>query len=435
MHAETAALAHIDAHARMKLAAARARLVLERPFLGALTLYFDFASMPATVDRVLGTDGQAVYYDADAVASMSQRELQFWLAHEALHCALGHLTRRLHRVRRRWEVACDHAVNSLLIADGFAPPDGALANDAFAGLAAEEIYPLIPDDTEETAFDQHGFEHDTGHGGLAGYLGEQRMRVHANQTVASPTRGDQGATDVQADPDAWDDAGFERRRHHASGQQLGNVDGRGIALEQDWKSRLAAAAQAAREAGRLGDSWLRRLERLIEPALPWRALLARYVYSVAQEDYSFQRPPRRERDALLPRLSHGALRIVAALDSSGSITQRELSEFASELDALKAQVRAELIVHACDERLAMDGPWSFNAWEPIQLPDHLAGGGGTRFTPIFDWIAETHQSPELLIYFTDAQGEFPESPPPYPVLWLVKGPERVPFGDRIQLNA
>ena len=41
---------------------------------------------------------------------------------------------------------------------------------------------------------------------------------------------------------------------------------------------------------------------------------------------------------------------------------------------------------------------------------------------------------ELLLYFTDAQGEFPDAASTYPVIWLVKGRAEVPYGERIQLN-
>ena len=34
---------------------------------------------------------------------------------------------------------------------------------------------------------------------------------------------------------------------------------------------------------------------------------------------------------------------------------------------------------------------------------------------------------------TDAQGEFPERAPEYPVLWVVKGNGTVPWGERVQL--
>jgi len=38
------------------------------------------------------------------------------------------------------------------------------------------------------------------------------------------------------------------------------------------------------------------------------------------------------------------------------------------------------------------------------------------------------------VYFTDAEGLFPEVEPNYPVTWLVKGKATVPFGVRVQLN-
>jgi len=70
----------------------------------------------------------------------------------------------------------------------------------------------------------------------------------------------------------------------------------------------------------------------------------------------------------------------------------------------------------------------------VTLPESLPGGGGTRFTPVFEWIDRELLAPDLLIYFTDAQGEFPPAPPPYPVLWLVKGRGEVPFGERVGLG-
>jgi len=53
---------------------------------------------------------------------------------------------------------------------------------------------------------------------------------------------------------------------------------------------------------------------------------------------------------------------------------------------------------------------------------------------VFEWVEADRVSPDLLVYFTDAQGRFPELEPHYPVIWLVKGKSTVPFGTRIQLN-
>jgi predicted metal-dependent peptidase len=427
------------ARAHARIAAARTRLVLDRPFLGALALHLVPVATSADRCDTLGTDGRRLWFHPQFVADLSQAHLRFWIAHVALHCALGHFARRQHRVRARWDVACDHAVNLLLREDGLILPGDAVADRAFADLSAEQIYPLVPEATQDVPVDHHDVDHEPAGGGLAGYLDEVSIAQGKRGSVTSASTGSTGdptADDGSSDDDGWDDAGNIGRKHRPHGDRdastMGCTDPH--ELEQLWKSRLATAAQAAREAGRLGQSWQRVLERLIEPVLPWRALLARYVVSAAREDYTFQRPPRRDGVAILPRLARGSLRIVAVLDTSGSITRQELAEFAAELDALKAQVRAEVTVHACDERLAPEGPWHFDPWDTVTLPESLPGGGGTRFTPVFEWIDQALLAPDLLIYFTDAQGEFPSAPPPYPVLWLVKGRGEVPFGERVGLG-
>ena len=123
-----------------------------------------------------------------------------------------------------------------------------------------------------------------------------------------------------------------------------------------------------------------------------------------------------------------------AVDTSGSISDQQIAEFLSEVDALKGQMRARITLLACDARLAEDGPWVFEPWEEFKMPRSCTGGGGTSFLPVFDWVEHSGAAPQLLVYFTDADGEFPPSEPPYPVIWLVKGRSPVPWGQRIQLN-
>ena len=64
----------------------------------------------------------------------------------------------------------------------------------------------------------------------------------------------------------------------------------------------------------------------------------------------------------------------------------------------------------------------------------MQGGGGTSFQPVFEWVERTGTRPDLLVYFTDAEGEFPLQEPNFAVIWLVKGQAKVPWGQRIQLN-
>jgi predicted metal-dependent peptidase len=378
-----------------KLAAARTRLILERPFIGALVMHLPLTPADPVWCETVATDARAFYYNPDYIESLSFGETQFVLAHEAMHCALGHFARRGHRTRRRWDVATDHAVNLLLLDEGLKPPAEALANPEFRGLAAEEIYPLIPPDTGDRTLDRHLFDHQDAAGGSgAGSAGESS----AAAPPPEPTSG-------------------EREE-----------------LARQWQSRMVSAAQQARRAGRLAESWLRAIDELVQPRLPWRQLLARYMMSVARDDYSFQRLSRREGNALLPRLASGEIDLHIAIDTSGSVGEEELRQFATEIDALKGQVRARVTLHACDEALDRNGPWTFEPWEPVVLPSRMHGGGGTSFVPVFEWLAERNLRPDLLLYFTDAEGEFPSAAPDYPVIWLVKGRGKVPWGERVQLN-
>jgi predicted metal-dependent peptidase len=165
-------------------------------------------------------------------------------------------------------------------------------------------------------------------------------------------------------------------------------------------------------------------------------LLARYMTAAARDDYSFTRPSsRREQGgAIYPRLRSTQINLLVFIDTSGSIVDDEMSNFVSEINAIKGQMRARITLHASDAKLAESGPWIFESWEDIRIPDDFSGGGGTDFCPAFAWASGNDQAPDLLVYFTDAQGSFPESEPPFPVIWLVKGKSSVPWGQRVQLN-
>ncbi len=411
-----------------KLSAARTRLILERPFIGALVMHLPLRAANSSWCDTIATDARTLYFNPDYIAGLTFAQTQFVLAHEAMHCALAHFARRHHRVRRRWDIACDHAVNLLLADEGLYPPPGALADPAFRGLSAEEIYPLIPPETQEQTLDRHLFAEDP--------RGAPAVASGPISARSKPMRDEvSGAEPTSADA-SWDDAGDEAPvSDRPAMPEPGVVVPRGDdELARQWQGRLASAAQQARQAGRLSESWSRLIDGLIQPQVPWRSVLARYLMSVARDDYSFQRPARREGAALLPRLASGGIDLHIVLDTSGSIGGEELAQFVTEVDVLKGQIRARITLHACDERLDERGPWRFEPWEAIELPGGFRGGGGTSFVPVFEWLAAERRRPDLLLYFTDAAGEFPPQTPDYPVLWLVKGRGRIPWGERIQLN-
>ena len=407
----------------IKLSAARTRLILDKPFLGALVLRLPLQAADPGWCNTTATDARKIYYNARYIEQLSLEQTQFILAHEALHCALSHFARRQHREKHRWDVACDYAVNPLLIADGLNPPPGTLADDGFNGMTAEEIYPSIEENCHEQPLDQHVYDDSSEGRSNSGARGTGQNSQPSGSNV-------QPGTQEQS-------RGMEPKKKSAGGapkpKPLNATERENLRVQ--WQQRLAGAAQQAMQAGKLGGAMARLVDHLLEPQLPWRNLLAHYVTSVARDDYSYSRPSSRRGDpAVYPSLRSAQINVVVALDTSGSISDAEMREFVTEVDAIKSQIRARVTLHACDAQLAADGPWIFEAWEAFDLPRRFEGGGGTSFTPLFQWLEQQDQSPDLLLYFTDAKAEFPVHEPHVPVLWLVKGKAKVPWGRRIQLN-
>ncbi|MEI7843517.1 MAG: VWA-like domain-containing protein [Gallionellaceae bacterium] len=407
-----------------KLAAARTRLILDKPFLGALALRLPLVEADPKWCLTSATEGRNLYYNPDYIAALSVEQTQFVLAREALHCALSHFARRQHRVKSRWVAACDHAVNGLLVNDGLKPPPGTLVIDEYEGMTAEEIYPCIQDNDSDS----------------------QTNQSDGSEDNADPTEsGGQQQNDESKQGGEGQSSQEESQSSGAQGQQQ-DLNARGApqpqplsASEQEslatqWQQRLAGAALQAQQAGKLGGGLARMVGEMLQPKLPWRMLLARYMTQVAKDDYSYSRPSRREGEMIMPSLRSSQANIVVALDTSGSVSGQELSEFLAEINTLKAQLRASITLHACDTALAEDGPWIFEAWEDFKMPREFEGGGGTDFKPIFAWLEQNGKSPDMLLYFTDAEGPFPVLEPHYPVIWLVKGKAPVPWGQRIQLN-
>jgi len=440
-----------------KLTAARAKLILDKPFLGALVLRLPLAAADPNWCPTTATDARKFYFNPEYIDSLSMSQTQFMLAHEALHCALSHFARRQHRVQHRWDLACDYAINPLLLEDGLTPPGNCHVMPQYLGMTAEEIYPLIDENDQTETIDQHLFDQDNQSGG--GQQGNAPDKPESDQaergqgcegTQREDDRDQGGETPLdQQSPDKQGQGGkpMEADSQQSDQQQKdGDQEGRGDptppplsederqTLEVQWQQRLAGAAQQAIQAGKMGGSMARLVDHLLQPRLPWRMLLARYMTAMARDDFTYMRPSRREGEAILPSLKSSQVEIVVAVDTSGSIRANEMDEFLSEVSALKGQMRARVTLLACDTSLSGGAPWIFEPWEEFSCPAEIQGGGGTDFRPVFQWLEEQGQRPELLVYFTDAQGQFPRYEPNYPVIWLVKGKETVPWGQRVQLN-
>jgi len=330
----------------------------------------------------------------------------------------------------------------MLIKDGLKPPVDALYLREYDDMTAEEIYPCLEDNENdkdrelEQNLNEDSDNNDDGEGGT-GDQQDQKEGKQQKQKSDSEGQGQEDGGARQEDSSGSEGEGKGERPPDADGEtEPDPLTPQEIeTLSTQWQQRMASAAQQAIQAGKLGGSMARMVDHLLQPKLPWRMLLARYMNMVARDDYTYARPSSRRGDpAVYPSLRSTQAEVVVALDISGSIGDKEIAEFISEIDAIKSQLRARVILLACDSNLATGAPWYYELWEEFTMPEKCQGGGGTSFIPVIEWAEEQDRAPDLIVYFTDAQGKFPDKEPAFPVLWLVKGKTPVPWGLRVQLN-
>ncbi|MGB6688872.1 MAG: hypothetical protein WBE76_13635 [Terracidiphilus sp.] len=120
---------------------ARTALVLDHPFFGSLL--FRLKDCECRSIETMATDGVSLYYNPEFVETLNAATLAGTLAHEVMHPALHHHVRRSGRDPKRWNVACDFAINPLLVDAGLSLPEGILLDNRFRGMSAEQIYNLL----------------------------------------------------------------------------------------------------------------------------------------------------------------------------------------------------------------------------------------------------------------------------------------------------
>jgi len=117
---------------------ARTALLLDHPFFGSLL--FRLKGEECRSIPTMATNGVFLRYNPAFVDTLNAATLAGVLAHEVMHPALQHHTRRSKRDPVRWNEACDYAINPLLLDAGLSLPDDVLVDPRFRGMSAEQIY-------------------------------------------------------------------------------------------------------------------------------------------------------------------------------------------------------------------------------------------------------------------------------------------------------
>jgi predicted metal-dependent peptidase len=372
---------------------ARTALLLSQPFFGTLALRLKMVEDAATDSA--SVDGRVLRYNPAFIKTLTHAQRVGLIAQEVMHCAAGHPMRKGTREHERFNEAADYAINPMILGAGLELPEGALVNPAFAGMAAEQIYPRLPPKPKGGG----GGEEPGGNN--VGGCGQFTRPADAKDP-------DKPAPKAEVDQ-----------------------------LAREWQSATMQAASVAKRAGQMPGQVEELIEDLKAPRVDWRESLKRFVTSQARSDYSWSPPNRRYIGSglYLPSLRSEKIEtVVFAIDTSISMDIEALQQAIAELNAIADDVQPDAVhIIECDTEVH-----AANEFGPDQHPIRavtLHGRGGTRFAPVFEWVEEHQIVPDCLIYFTDLECSDFGPEPGYPVLWASTQEGSAPFGEIINVIA
>ena len=178
--------------------------------------------------------------------------------------------------------------------------------------------------------------------------------------------------------------------------------------------------------GLMPGHFLSQVEAVNKPAeLSWQAILKKYIGTIsANKRKTRMRLNRRqpERFDLSGRVDDKVLKIAVAIDTSGSVDDYMIGKIFNEIFAILAKRKHEITVIECDA--VVQRVYKARSRSDIKLK--VAGRGGTRFTPVIEYVNnDKYFRDALLIYFTDGYGESKiPKPMTYRNIWVVFGDSR-----------
>lgn len=123
-----------------KIERCSAQMLLKYPWWASL--YLNLVRVETNSMDTMAVDGTHLFFNPQFTESLSDKECIGVLMHETAHCAFLHCYRRKYREPKRWNIACDKAVNAVLVAANITLPKGGVPPGPLGALA-EELYEQI----------------------------------------------------------------------------------------------------------------------------------------------------------------------------------------------------------------------------------------------------------------------------------------------------
>lgn len=392
-----------------KIVQARSDFLMRQPFFGLMSMNLKLINSSNWLVTA-ATDGKHFYYNVGFFLLLEPEEIKFVFAHEILHCAYDHflrsyITEDFSHYESKYDVtlsydqknklkhelvniAADYCVNRDLIeceiGQKIRPEIIRIFYDKkYDGKTMEEIYKELLKDGpgEGEMLDDHSV---------------------GNKAAGNKLR----RADIQGKGDAESTDGPE---------DMTPAEKEAVAKEFNEKMIAAFDAQTSHEerkeqdkmsAGKMPAELKRIIARLKKPEINWRHYIRRKIISYFKQNENWASPHRRSFDTsfILPGTKQSErVDIHIAIDCSGSISERELGDFLSEIGGIALQFKDYVFrVWTFDGKVYTESFVEYTTKNIRELPKYkFFGGGGTSFQSNWDFMRANKIKPHLFIMFTD----------------------------------
>jgi predicted metal-dependent peptidase len=365
---------------------ARINLLRDYPFFGSLALSLKI-NENKEMKYVAGVDARFnLFYNPERLKDLKDNQITGLLAHEVGHIVFSHLLRKGTRDCMVYNYAADLVLNCILNKQGFVLPDGGLIPDHDNKFIIKGDPEIIITDIDKKC---------------AEVVYDEIIRQLPQQDDESEGAANETPQDGKGEsPKHYD--GFDE---HIFDNDL--TDDEKKEIEKDIKQKITDAYTISRQQGKLPAGLETFIKELLFPQINWRNKLYKYITNSLPTDYSYAKRSRKSlgKPYYLPGLLKENIKVVVSVDTSGSIDQKQFSEFITEIISIaKSFQNIEITVIQCDAKIqsVMDMKnGNVNKIKNIKI----VGGGGTSHFPVVDYLNDKMKGTNILVAFTDGYSD------------------------------
>lgn len=406
----------------------KAKIALYRlfPFFSYLVENMSIYSDKDKVPTMGVNDKSECFYNPKFVEKLNNDELMGCLCHEVLHLAYNHPERGRHRQIMvgnipLWNIAIDLVANNVLVANNIKLPEEGLipSGDSytFFGCKINNISEKSGEDIYEELkkhFQQMMKQQQKGKGQGSGQGSGKGKGDKNSIPITVPEEEKTGF-------DEHDFTGGKEGEGSGSSNDKGELkEGQGSSKasekkeEKDWSKITATAYNFAKQRGTEPAGMGREFQVYNKSYINWRSYLRREIGKRVPKDYCWSKPSKKyiSQDIYLPHIKGDSVKVLFSIDTSGSISNEELSKFVSEILAVArsfSDIEFRVLTHDAevhDDYYIANG--NINKIKSM----NLHGGGGSDLICVHEYLKKKgyNKIHDLMFSFTDAYLSYPDKP-------------------------